>query len=328
MVKFENRQLEHFIRKIKLQPENMDKYRAQLKHLKEKLEKKIIEDKSNGLRITKYIIAGSWKKHTILKPTGDNPIDIDLVLFVGGDKNIHQDLKKLYDFIIEYLEDIYPQKDIKKDVDAEGNTKSVTITFIGTGLQVDIVPVVPLDQPIDYVWQPSRRGGKKFITSVSKQLSFSIEKRRNNPSYTSIVRAIKWWKNYKELYPTDEEPGLSSFTIELIVAYLDEQFGIQENIEEGVIRVFQFLSAPTFPIISFRDSIKSIPASYDTPIYVADNTNRENNIARRMTQKKWEEIVDEAAEAFDALNIAQAKNNEGDSIREWKHVFGPTFNIK
>src|SRR5690606_142805 len=107
-----------------------------------------------GLKVTKYILAGSWKKHTILKPTGENPIDIDLVLFVSGDDNIQNDLKKLYDFIIEYLKEIYPQKDINRDVDAEGNTKSITITFTGTGLQVDIVPVVPLVEPKEYVWQP------------------------------------------------------------------------------------------------------------------------------------------------------------------------------
>ncbi|MDQ6482580.1 CBASS oligonucleotide cyclase [Dyadobacter sp. LHD-138] len=327
-MRLDNRQLSHFIEKIKLQPENMEMYRNQVRNLKEKLEKKISEDSSNGLRVTKYILAGSWKKHTILKPTGDNPIDIDLVLFVGGDENIHKDLTKLYDYIIDYLKDIYPQKDISKDVDAEGNTKSVTITFSGTGLQIDIVPVVPVADPVDYVWQPSRRGGKKYITSISKQLAFSVDKRKNNPSYTSIVRAIKWWKNYKELYPTDEEPGLSSFSIELIVAYLDEHLGIQENIEEGIIRVFQFLSAPTFPVITFKNSIKSVPTSFDTPIYIADNTNKENNVSRRMITTKWEEIVGEAEEAFDALNIAQAKNNEGDIIQEWKSVFGPTFNIK
>ncbi|GGC15870.1 CBASS oligonucleotide cyclase [Dyadobacter sediminis] len=327
-MKLENRQLQHFINKIKLHPENMEKYRNQVKNLKEKLEKRISEDRSNGLKVTKYIIAGSWKKHTILKPTGDNPIDIDLVLFVAGDRNIHKDLKKLYEFIIEYLTSIYPQKDISKDVDAEGNTKSVTITFSGTGLQIDIVPVVPLDDPADYVWQPSRRGGKKYITSINRQLAFSVDKRKNNPSYTSIVRAIKWWKNYKELYPTDEEPGLSSFAIELIVAHLDEQFGVQENIEEGIIRTFQFLSAPTFPIITFKNSINSVPTNFDTPIYIADNTNKENNVPRRMTDIKWKEIVDEAIDAFDTLNIAQAKNNEGDTIQEWKYIFGPTFNIK
>ncbi|GAB4015182.1 hypothetical protein GCM10028808_39850 [Spirosoma migulaei] len=327
-MRFDNKQLSHFIDKIKLQPENMGKYRDQIANLKKRLEAKIGEDDSHGLKVTKYIIGGSWKKHTILKPTGDNPIDIDLLLFVEGDSNIQNDLKKLYEFIVGYLESIYPQKDIRKDFDAQGNTKSVTITFSGTGLEVDIVPVVPLENLPDYVWQPSRRGGKKYITSVTKQLAFSLTKRKQNSSYTAIVRAIKWWKNYKELYPTDDEPGLSSFAIELITAYLDEQYGVEENIEEGIIRFFQFLSTATFPIISFEGAINNVPKSFDPPIFVSDNTNNENNVARRMTEDKWAEIVSEAEEAFDTLNMAIARNNEGDTIQEWKSIFGPTFNIK
>ena len=326
-MKLSNKDLHYFIDKIKLQPENMGKYRDQINNLKERLEKKIAEDKNHGLKVQKYIIAGSWKKHTILKPTGENPIDIDLVLFVTGDNEIHNDLPKLYDYIISYLESIYPQKDIQRDVDAKGNTKSITISFSGTGLQVDIVPVVPLQDLHEYVWQPSRRGGKKYITSISKQLSFSLEKRQGNSSYTSIVRAIKWWKNYKELQPTDDEPGLSSFAIELIVAYLDENYGIEENLEEGIIRFFQFISNPSFPIIEFRNSIKSIPSYYESPIYIADNTNKENNIVKRLDEIKWNEIIEEAEEAFDTLNIAQSKNNRGDTIQEWKSIFGPTFNI-
>lgn len=326
-MKLDNRQLGFFIDKIRLQPESMGKYRTQINNLKERLEKKIAEDNRTGLKLSKYILAGSWKKHTILRPTGDNPIDIDLVLFVSGDRNIHNDIKRLYDFVIRYLAEIYPQKDISRDIDAEGNTKSITISFSGTGLQVDIVPVVPLEEPIGYVWQPSRRGGKKYITSISKQLNYSLSLRNRNPSYTAIVRTLKWWKNYKELNPTDDEPGLSSFAIELIVAYLDENYGIEVSIEEGVIRFFQFLSSPNFPIIVFEDSINDV-STYSSPIYIADNTNKENNVVRRLHQSKWSEIVSESEDAFDSLNIAQSKNNVGDTIQEWKSVFGPTFDIK
>src|SRR5574343_415905 len=303
-MKYTNDELGFFVDKIKLKAEDMPKYRTQINNLKEKLENKIKNDDSHGLKVTKYILAGSWKKHTILKPTGDYPIDIDLVLFVGGDDNI------------------------QKVVDAKGNTKSITIIFSGSGLEVDIVPVVPILSPAEYVWQPSRRGGSKYITSISKQLDFSLSNRRNNPSYTSIVRALKWWRNEKEIKPTDDEPGLSSYVIELIVAYLDINHGIETNIEEAIIRFFQFLSGPNFPVIFFNNAINTVPSYYTSSIYVADDTNNENNVSKRMTDSKWKEIVEEASDAFDSLNIAQSKRNEGDTLTEWKHVFGSTFNIK
>ncbi|MCB0747837.1 MAG: nucleotidyltransferase [Ignavibacteriae bacterium] len=326
-MKLDNNQLLHFVNKIKLQSENMQKYRNQIANLKSKLEDKIKNDESTGMKVSKYLLAGSWKKHTILKATGDNPIDIDLVLFVTGDDNIKNDLKKLHDYIVKYLEEIYPNKNIDNDVDAEGHTKSIKIRFSSSGLEVDIVPVVPLSEPEKYVWQPQRGGGGTYITSVEKHLDYSLNLRKNNPNYTAIVRALKWWKNYQELNPTDSEGGLSSYAIELIVAYLDENKGIESNIEEAIIRFFQFVSSSSFPVIKFDHAINNVPY-YSTPVYIADDTNNENNAAKKIDNAKWDEIFEEAEEAFDTLNIAQSRNNEGATIEEWKSIFGPTFNIK
>lgn len=324
-MKLNNTQLQNFINRIKLRQDNMPKYRNQVKNLIEKLEAKIKDDKRTGLKITRSILAGSWKKRTILKHTGENPIDIDLILYVEGDEDLKTDLKKLHDFVVKYLEEIYPSM-VKGQIDAQGNTKSITITFAASGLQVDIVPVVPLKTPAEYVLQAQRGGGSRYITSVTKQLAFASERRTNNSSYTAIVRAIKWWRNYKELRPSDEEEGLSSFGIELIVAYLDITKGVQTNIEEGIIRFFQFVSTANFPVIKFFNAINTVPA-FQTPIFIADNTNNENNAVKKLSSAKWEEIIREAEDAFDTLNIAQSKRYEGETTEEWKRVFGPAFNI-
>ncbi|MBL0048153.1 MAG: nucleotidyltransferase [Bacteroidetes bacterium] len=323
-----NTQLQNFIGRIKLKQEDMPKYRDQINNLRSKLETKIKEDKRTGMKVTKFILAGSWKKGTILKPTGEHPIDVDLVLYVEGDESLKDDLKKLHDFVVQYLEEIYPTKDIKRDVDAEGNTKSIKIKFTGTGLELDIVPVVPMTTPKEYVWQPQRGGGgKRYVTSVTKQLEFSQERKVKNASYTSIVRAIKWWKNYKELKPIDDESGLSSFVIELIVSHLEIEEKVESEIEAGIIRFFRFVSDPNFPVLKFKNAINSVPASFDTPIYAADPTNNENNAAKKLDKTVWKEVISEAKDAFDSLFIAQAKPGEGETIEEWKHVFGPTFNI-
>lgn len=325
-MKLNNTQLQNFVERIKLKREDMPKFREQVKNLQDKLEAKIKNDKRTGLRVAKYLIAGSWKKGTILRHTGENPIDIDLILFVDSDEDLKNDLKKLHDFIVQYLGEIYPMKDIKNDVDAEGNTKSITITFTGTKLIVDIVPVVSLKTPKDYVMQPQRGGGGRYITSIIRQLDFAGDIKDKNPSFTSIIRAIKWWRDYKELQPTDDEPGLSSFAIELIVTYLDITKGVEQNIEEAIIRFFHFLITPNFPVIKFTKAINQIP-TFDTPIYIADPANNENNVAKKLDKAKWTEIKSEADDAFDSLNIAIAKNYEGDTTEEWKHVFGPSFNI-
>ena len=326
-MKLDNDTLQNFISAIKLKEEDMPDYRVQINHLKERLEDKIKNDERTGLKVTKYLLTGSWKKRTILRPQGDNPIDVDLVLFVGGDENIADDLPKLHDYIVGYLKKIYPGKNIAEDVDAEGKTKSIKIRFIESGLELDIVPVLPAT-PTDYVLQPQRGGGKKrYITSVSKQLEFAKRYKDNNPSYTSIVRALKWWRNRQELRPIEDEAGLSSFAIELIVAYLETTKGIITSIEDGVIRFFKFLSTPDFPVITSADAIGSVP-TYDTPVYIADPTNNENNAAKKLHKDGWKEVVEKANDAYESLRIAQAKRNEGDTIDEWKRVFGPSFKIK
>jgi hypothetical protein len=241
-MKLTNTQLLNFIGRIKLKQENMPKYRDQFNNLIEKLEKKISEDIRSGAKITKVIRAGSWKKGTILRPEGENAVDVDLVFYVEGDDNLKVDIEKLHDFVVGYLEEIYPMKDIRRDVDAEGKTKSIKIKFSGTGLEIDIVPVVPLVEPKEYVWQPERGGGGRYITSVTGQLSFAKERKDNNSSFTSLVRAIKWWRNYKELKSDNSSENLSSFTIELIASYLEIEKGVVTDIESGIIRFFEFLS--------------------------------------------------------------------------------------
>jgi hypothetical protein len=326
-MKLNNTQLGNFIARVKLQKDAMPKYRDQLDHIKERLQAKINDDKRTGLRVTKYLLAGSWKKRTILRATGDHPIDIDLVLYVDGDEASVSDMNKLHDFVVGYLKEIYPTKDINRDVDAEGNTKSIKIKFSGTGLELDIVPVVPVTSPKEYVWQPARGGGdKKYITSVTKQLGFASTAKEKNPNYTSIVRALKWWRNYKELKENDDSGELSSFAIELIVAHLDTTHGLASTIEEGIIRFFQVVSAPTFPVIKFAGAINTVP-SYTSAVFIADPTNNENNAAKKVDTDTWAKIQKEADDAFDSLNIAQSKNNEGDTVDEWKRVFGPAFNI-
>jgi hypothetical protein len=327
-MQLQNPELQNFVSRIKLQTDDMSKYRSQVNNLKEKLSDKIKNDNRTGLKVTKFLLTGSWKKRTILRATGANPIDIDLVLFVEGDENLMKDLKQLHDFVVGYLEEIYPSKDISRDVDAEGKTKSIKIRFSGTGLELDIVPVIPLSNPVDYVWQPQRGGGngKKYTTSITKQLEFAKQCKDRNPSYTGIVRCLKWWRNFKELHPTDDEAGLSSFAVELIIAYLDINKGVESNLERGIIRFFDFLSTSGFPIIKFSGAINSV-LTFNTPVFIADPTNNENNAAKKLDDEVWKEIVNEANEAFETLCIAQSKGTISETISEWKSVFGPSFNI-
>ncbi len=319
-MKLDNAQLGNFINRIKLHRDDMGKYKDQIGNLRDRLKAKIKDDTSTGMKVTRFLIAGSWKKHTVLRPKGEHPVDVDLVLFVGGDDSLKSDVGKLHDYVVKYLLEIYPTKDVG-DVEAEGKTKAIKIVFKGTGLEVDIVPVVP-DTPSTYVWQPERGGGGRFITSVDKQLDENLRARKQNASYTSIVRALKWWRNRQGL-----KPELTSFTIELIASYLDDTYGSQPGIEEGIIRFFQFVSGRDFPVITFPAAINTVPR-FTNPVFVADPTNNENNAASKIDNDAWARVVKAADEAFEGLSIAQSSRTMGATTEEWEAVFGPSFNIE
>jgi hypothetical protein len=48
---------------------------------------------------------------------------------VEGDENLQDDLERLHDLVVDYLKKIYPTKDIFRDVDASGKTRSIKIKF-------------------------------------------------------------------------------------------------------------------------------------------------------------------------------------------------------
>lgn len=319
-MKLDNSQLNNFIKRIRLHGDDMGKYRDQIGNLRDRLTSKIKDDTSTGMKVTRFLIAGSWKKHTILRPKGEHPVDVDLVLFVEGDDTLKSDINKLHDYVVKYLLEIYPTKDIG-DVEAEGKTKAIKIKFVGTGLEVDIVPVVP-DTPSTYVWQPERGGGGRFITSIDKQLAANLQSRKQNGSYTAIVRALKWWRNRQGL-----KPELTSFTIELIASYLDDTYGYETCIEDGIIRFFQFVSGRDFPVITFPTAINKVPR-FTNPVFIADPTNNENNAANKIDKDAWDRVVKAADTSFEGLIIAQSSRTMGATTDEWSEVFGPSFNIE
>ncbi|WP_375437305.1 CBASS oligonucleotide cyclase [uncultured Hymenobacter sp.] len=317
-----NTQLKNFVDRIRLSADAMPKYRTQITNLRNKLQAKIDADNSTGIKVTRFIIAGSWKKHTVLRPKGEHPVDVDLVLFVSGDESLQTDVDKLHDFVVKYLLEIYPIKEVG-DVEAEGKTKAIRIVFKGTGLEVDIVPVVPLPNSATYVWQPERGGGGRYITSVDGQLDHAAAARKRNPLYTSVVRMLKYWRNHQEL-----KPELTSFAIELVVDYLDATYGVKSSTEESIIRFFGFVSGRLFPTISFPNAINQVgllPLGH--PVWIADPTNNENNAGNKITTSSWTEVKGKALVAFEALNYAQAKADGGGTVDEWKEVFGPSFSI-
>ena len=84
------------------------------------------------------------------------------------ERRIDFDLAHLHDRIKKLLAKCYPTK---KAEDVSIQARTLGIGFHDSGLDMDLVPLIPIDG--DFGWQPSSQGGEPVKTSVVEQLEFT-----------------------------------------------------------------------------------------------------------------------------------------------------------
>lgn len=307
-----NLQLTNYKDRIKFSKEDKQKYQTQIDHLISSIETKILEH--IDVRVTKVLQSGSWKKGTIIKPKDGVPIDIDLIFFLNIESHEYSVLHQANDSVIHILKSIYPQKN---DEDFWDNPRTAGLEFVTSGLNVDIVPVGKTNDP-DYVAQPDKDSGVYF-TSPKKQLEFISNRKLANVNYTTIVRILKKWRNVQDV-------KLSSFAIELIVAYLDINKGVQTDIQEAILRFFRLVSKKKFPVLLFNAPYGSYQHD-GSHVYIADPTHEENNVVKSVSNLEWNLVRIKADSAFETLLLAEEEEYITPTIDLWKEVFGVDFNI-
>ncbi len=318
MGKYTNQDLDNYVARIKLTNEEKANYSSQIDNLKKKVEVAINDlEETSVLRVRR---AGSWRKGTALKPKGDYPLDIDMVFFLLVEDEKNFDGEKLRQEIIKVLLKAYPQK--KSEDFTEGN-KTVGVSFQTSGLEVDIVPFIQKRKDSVYgkLARKKLNSGEYVETSVDKQLDFSKSMQESNCLFKSVVRILKSWRNYQEL-------ELSSFAIELIVAYLIKENKCTEpsSINELLITFFEFLGNSDVKVeIYFPGAIGDRAETYP---WVADPTNNTNNILSQMGDGEWDETREKAENAFERLSHAAVIENKQETLEKWQEILGPSFNIQ
>ncbi len=307
---FNNAELLNYAARIKFSNEDKTKYQNQIDNLISSLSD-CIKNNSNT-KVTKVIQAGSWKKGTILKPDNDNPVDIDLVFFLDIGREDSSTLDEINELLVEFLKLVYPTKN---NEDFWDNPKTAGIEFLSSGLNVDIVPVKQIDNS-DYVEQPDKNM-KTYKTSPKGHIDFISKRKSANPSFSSAVRIIKKWKNLNEV-------KLSSFAIEMIISYLEITEGVNTNIEDAIVSFFNLIGRKKFPIITFLDGeINAV----NSPVYIADPTNNENNIAEYVSGNEWKSIRDSGNKSFETIMFARELEGKATTLELWKEIFVDSFNI-
>jgi hypothetical protein len=312
-------QLNYFVdNRLKLPKGKRSEYLGQVDRLIEKFSAAAADDKV--IDIKKFLKTGSLRKGTVLRPRGDFGVDADIAVFLNTAGASPYDLSNLHDRIRKLLAKCYPTK---KSEDFTVQPRTLGIVFRDSGLELDLVPLIPIDGPGDYGWQPSSRGEAPVKTSITKQLEFIRARKDAYANFAALVRLLKSWRNFHDL-----DDSLRSFTIELIVCHLQDQEGPPESIEHGLLRFFMFIADTCLKkAITFKECglIKSLP---NDRVVALDPCNAENNVARRITEENRNEIIAKSRQAWETLSYARNYNGKTQTLELWKEIFGRSFVIE
>ncbi len=298
---------------LRLPDDKRNEYHQQVDRLVTALNKRLQEQ--TEIKITKVVKAGSFAKYTILRKTSEDPVDVDVVFYISG-RNVDKETREsLSELIYDLLVKLYPNKDVE---DFEIQRKAATVTFVGSGLSVDIVPVIEDPTQPDYGWQFDIHDNTKLQTCAPCQIKFVRDRKNEDSDFRTLVRLAKKWRNHIELKP------LKSFAIELIMAHVLAKNGKDGSIEKRFRDFLLYIAQSELKeVITFPENSTVSPTFTDS-VVILDPVCNTNNVTSRISEVERKEIVTAAMEAWETANFASTE----DDIEVWKELFGPRFKVK
>jgi tRNA nucleotidyltransferase (CCA-adding enzyme) len=302
--------------RVNLGRDDVAEHREQVNRMRDKLEHYIAEHP--GFDLVKMLHTGSVAKGTALKTLQD----MDVAVYLEAGK-APEDEDKLHAWLIERLRLAYPQKD-GADFNAEHHC--VTVKFIGSGLKVDVVPVIYEGEANDVGYLITKDTGDRVKTSVRQHLEF-IRRRKeaHKTHYRQMVRLVKWWAKIQK--SERENFRCKSFMIELILAHLFDGGFDGADYVSALFNFFSYVVRTGLrEQIVFTDNYKASDVTKCTdPIRIFDPVNSANNVACRYTDAERAALVSAAEDAVDAIAYARRATTKGEAVAEWQTIFGSGF---
>ena len=302
--------------KVNLPKEKAQEYREQAQRLQDKLKGYLEEHPDFSLK--RMMLSGSLAKGTALRSLND----IDVAVYISGSDAPH-DIRDLLDYLVERLRKAFPNFGSDQ---VKPQTYSVTVSFRGSGLDVDIVPVLYSGLP---QWRGnlvSQDDGSFLETSIPLHLEFAKAHKRVAPThFAQVVRLAKHWARLMKQERQDFR--FKSFMIELIMAKLCDDGLDFSNYPEALQAFFTYLvTSELRERIVFEDNYPaSKVGTLSDFVQIIDPVNPDNNVARLYTQNNVDAIINAAMDAGDAIDAAFYAPTKQLTVSYWQKVFGPSF---
>ncbi len=303
---------------MNLPKEKANEYRAQARRLREKLDSYI--DEHPDFTLKKMLLSGSLAKGTALRSLND----IDVACYISG-ADAPRDVTILLEYLAERLRKAFPNFSADQ---VEPQTYSVTVSFRGTGLDVDVVPILYSDDPQWYGNLVSQDDGSYLETCIPLHLEF-IRKRKQaqETHFAQLVRLIKFW--VRNLKRERGDFKFKSFMVEMILAHLSDQGFDFSDYPEALQHFFTYVVKSRLrERIVFDDyHTPSEVGSFTEPVQIIDPVNFKNNVSCLYTEADADAIVDAALDAGDAIDAALAAPTKEKTVYYWQKIFGSSFQI-
>lgn len=304
--------------KVNLPKDKADEYRAQVQRLRGKLEGYISEHPDFTLR--KMMLSGSLAKGTALRTLND----IDVACYISG-ADVPKDIQELLEYLAQRLRKAFPNF---RPEQVQPKTYSVTVSFLGSGLDVDVVPILYSGDPDWYGDLVSQDDGSLLKTCIPRHLEFiSNRKKKQETHFSQVIRLAKYWVQH--IKAENENFRFKSFMVELIMSKLLDRGIDFSDYPEALQQFFTYLAKSELKdLIAFSDyySLTSIPP-FTGPVKIIDPVNPQNNASKLYTVSQAKAIVEAAIDAGDAIDAALAAPTKKETVYYWQKVFGPTFQI-
>lgn len=301
--------------RVNLSQDSAGKHRTQVRELRDRLERNIADNFGFGLVKTMY--AGSVAKGTALSTIND----VDVAAYLEKSKS-PVDERGAVEWMAERLRELYPQKEPS---DVTCYRHCARITFRGTELDVDVVPIIAEEG--DWGHLVDKDTGNRTRTNIRRHLDFIQKRKTDNPRhFTQIARLAKWWAKRRKV----EDSGFKckSFLLELLAARMADSGSELGDYPRALEEFFGYIVKTGLEErVAFDDyySPDGAPSRDGAAIEVLDPVNPRNNVTVDYSVSHREALVAAAEEAADAIGEARYATTKERAVKRWQVVLGPSF---
>lgn len=312
--------------KVNVPKPTADSRRQQVGHLRNRLEAHIADHPDYD--VVKMRASGSVAKHTAVRTGSDTDVAAYVRAAAVGGVSVPE--SGLLEWLRDRCVEVYGKTKVADDFVISQH--AVGITMRGSGLKIDVAPVLYENEPDDRGYLITK-SGDRVLTSVTQHLQFLNSRAVSaGAEYKELIRLVKAFiaRAKKE----DENFRFKSFLAELIVAHLwdtgwnGEPLAIKDY-PRAFEQILGYIATTQLQVpVVFTDYYRASDVEPSTAaMQVWDPVNPANNVAGSYSEPDRQRLVTRCATALDQVAWAATTPFKTDAVDAWRSLFGPTFSV-